>query len=114
MPIYKDTEGTSNGLSRVSQLTASPALFGLLWLGCLPRIMAGERTKGLIVQGARVSTRPATPNEKAQLLRPMSPPWISRLYMHIFLQSPQGQSNEKSLGLAVIGYASQICHTGVR
>ena len=48
--------------------------------------MTGERTKGLIVQGARVSTRPATPNEKAQLLRPMSPPWISRLYMHIFLQ----------------------------
>jgi hypothetical protein len=45
MPIYEDTEGTSNGLSRVSQLTASPALFDLLWLGCLPRIMAGEQNK---------------------------------------------------------------------
>ena len=65
--------------------------------------MTGERTKGLIVQGARVSTRPATPNEKAQLLRPMSPPWISRLYMHIFLQI-----DEKSFGEVVEWYTNDF------
>ena len=76
--------------------------------------MAGERTKGLIVQGARVSTRPATPNKKGAATPTILPAMDLPPYMHIFLQSPQGQSSERSLGLVVIANGRQICHTGVR
>lgn len=44
-------------------------------------------------------------------LPPKSPP-RSPAYMPKYLQSPQGQTGEKSIGLAVIGNARRICHTG--
>ena len=91
MSVYEDKEGTSNGLSRVSQLTASPALFGLLWLGCLPRIMAGEQNKQGVAQGTRVGMCPATPNKKGVSdahQSPSSPRHGSPAYICTYFFSP--------------------------
>ena len=44
-------------------------------------------------------------------LPPNAPP-RSPAYMPIYLQSPQGQTGDKSIGLAVMGNARRICHTG--
>jgi hypothetical protein len=115
---------TSNGRGRVRYLTPRPALFNLLWFRCSTLDYEQVQTIAMWCTRGHVSTRVSWHRRMVSMTQSINPSLDPRhglppnapprfpAYMPIYLQSPQGQTGEKSIGLVVMGNARRICHTG--